>query len=192
MKRGLLGVLLLGSAALACSDLRDAPLNPESPATLGTTTTTEVAASVGVLQRSSPLGKDVSVTADIGKLGGTMEIPEAGIKVIFPANAVTPSGRHKSVRITLTALKGSNVAYVFQPHGITFREPVTVHQDAKATDAWKNPALLGSRGAYFSSTTALSGTRAAVSEFRPTEYELTGSKFRWTIDHFSGYLLSVP
>ena len=175
-----------------------APVGPaEQPAgsLLGTLTGTvlETAVPVNVLQRTSPLARDISVSAEIGKSGGTIEIREAGLKFVVPSNALVPPSRQKTVTITVTALKGDEVAYTFQPHGLQFREPVRIEQEFKGTSAEGNRSLLeGVEGAYFPSVSDLDAVQgvASVLEFRPTSVDVTGSKIRFTVDHFSGYLIA--
>ncbi len=105
-----------------------------------TSTLLETVMPVNVLQRTSPLSRDVSVSADIGKSGGTIEIREAGLKFVVPSNALVPPSSKKTVTITITALKGDEVAYTFQPHGLRFREPVRIEQTFKGTTAEGNRA----------------------------------------------------
>lgn len=183
----LLSILLLGSAiAAGCTQLGDSPLSPDQDTRL-LGTVTSLVEDVTILQRVEPLEEDVQVTATIGRAGGTMSLPEAGLRVIFPQDAVK-----RNTQITITARRGSNVAYTFEPHGLVFRQPLIAQQDARVTEAYKNPLFQLSRGAYFSSEESVLGKVAKVTEFRPTEFDLTGSKFKWTIEHFSGYLLSIP
>lgn len=158
-----------------------------------TSTVLETVVPVNVLQRTTPLTRDISVSAAIGKTGGTIEIREAGLKFIVPANALVPPSRQKTVTITVTALKGDEVAYTFQPHGLQFREPVRIEQEFKGTTAEGNRSLLeGVEGAYFPSVTDLDPVSgiASVLEFRPTSVDVTGSKIKFTTDHFSGYLIA--
>lgn len=190
--------ILAASAALAygCGEIA-APAAPEQPAhglvgnVLGTVT--EVLTPVTVLQRTTPLAQDISVSEEIGKNGGIIEIREAGLKFIVPKNALTPPRSKGSVTITVTALKGDDVAYTFEPHGLEFREPVRIEQEFKGTNAEKNKALIASlEGAYFPSVNHLDPVRglASVLEFRPTSMDVTGSKVKFTVDHFSGYLIA--
>lgn len=151
-------------------------------------------AEVSVLERTSPLTRDITASAEIGKNGGTIEIREAGLKFIVPSNALVPPSRQKSVTITVTALQGNEVAYTFEPHGLNFREPVRIEQELKGTTADADRSILaGVEGAYFSSLEDLDPLRALaqVSEFRPTSVDVTGSKIKFTVDHFSGYLIAT-
>ena len=160
---------------------------------LTATITGVVKTPVNVLQRTSPLAQDISVSAEIGKNGGTIEIREAGLKFVVPSNALVPPSRQKTVTITVTALKGDEVAYTFQPHGLRFREPVRIEQEFKGTTAEGNRSLMeGVEGAYFPSVADLDVVRgtASVLEFRPTSVDVTGSKIKFTVDHFSGYLIA--
>lgn len=146
---------------------------------------------VDVLVRNTPLQDDVSVTQSIGKQGGTLEIPEAGIKVIIPKNAIVPPSNRNQVEITITALKGNEVAYQFEPHGLRFQQPIMVHQDIRSTNAYRNIAMQAlMQGAYYQSLDqALS--LASVTEFRPSVFDITTAKLRFSVDHFSGYLVAV-
>lgn len=192
-----IGSLLLG-LTLAASACSETPESPRLTAPAGTrprqllelTTTLSV---VGVLTRSIPLANDISVTVPIGKEGGTIQIPEAGITVTFPQNALRPPARQNAVDVTVTAIKGDQVAYTFEPHGITFRSPVTVRQNLKGTNAYKLVSLLTMEGAYFPSLAdlSISTSTATVSEFQPTLVDITNSKLTFTIDHFSGYLVAT-
>jgi hypothetical protein len=181
-----------------------APVAPEQPAhdlvgdltgTLIQTTEVvlETVVPVDVLQRTSPLSQDIAVSAEIGKNGGSIEIREAGLKFIVPSNALVPPSSRKSVLITVTALRGDEVAYTFQPHGLRFREPVRIEQTFKGTTAENDRSLLSAvQGAYFPSVADLDPVQgvASVLEFRPTSVDVTGSKIRFTLDHFSGYLIA--
>ncbi len=158
-----------------------------------TSTVLTTATPVDVLQRTSPLAQDITVSAAIGKSGGTIEIREAGLKFVVPSNALVPPSRQKTVTITVTALAGDEIAYTFQPHGLQFREPVRIEQEFKGTTAEGNRSLLeGVEGAYFPSVTDLDAASgvASVMEFRPTSVDVTGSRIKFTTDHFSGYLIA--
>lgn len=159
-----------------------------------TSTVLETVMPVDVLQRTSPLARDVSVSAEIGKSGGTIEIREAGLKFIVPSNALVPPSSKKTVTITVTALKGDEVAYTFHPHGLRFRAPVRIEQEFKGTTAEGNRSILeGVEGAYFPSVADLDAVQgiASVLELRPTSVDVTGSKVKFTVDHFSGYLIAT-
>src|SRR5689334_14824217 len=81
-----------------------------------------------VLKRLTPLTSDISASAVIGPKGGSIKLDGAGAKIDIPAGALS-----EATTITMTALAGANVAYEFQPHGITFAQPVKVQQDLRVT-----------------------------------------------------------
>ena len=141
---------------------------------------------VNVLQRSAPLLHSFAAVGIIGRDGGTLSLPEAGLSVEFPPNAVrvpTP--------ITVTALPGTAVAYVFQPHGLVFRRPPVITQDLRGTEAFGNPGLRSTlEGAYVPDPAMLAGLTARVRETRPTTVDVAGWEMRFDVNHFSTYVAS--
>lgn len=135
------------------------------------------------LQRTVPLATNVSASAYIGVLGGTISIPSAGLTVVVPALAV-PS----RTRITVTALAGSNVAYEFAPHGIKFAVPLVVTQNLKNTQAQSgglvNPLSL--QAGYFPDSTNVT----SVTELLGVNVNLLSQTAIFTVWHFSGYILA--
>lgn len=181
-------LLLLGVVSAGCGE-RTTPtqaIPSQSPRYSTSSSLTEVL----VLGRPSPLESAVTVTRAIGKNGGSIEIPEAGLKVVFPLGAVVPPKGSKTVDITVTAVAGSDVAYAFGPSGLVFEAPVKIEQDLKVTNALKDSSLLSSvEGAFYQQLKG-DGT-ASVSEFRPTSVDVSDSKIKFYVEHFSGYLLAV-
>lgn len=137
--------------------------------------------------RAHPLARDISVSAVIGKTGGTISIPEAGLTLVVPAGAVS-----QNTNFTATAIAGTLVAYEFEPHGTTFAVPLQFTQDLRKT------SLLGvltaplMDGAYFTDRSKLNSAAgvAFVSELRPVVTNLLKGQASFPIDHFSGYLIS--
>ena len=137
--------------------------------------------------RAQPLDRDISVSAVIGKKGGTISIPDAGLTLVVPAGAVSENTSFKA-----TALAGKLVAYEFEPHGTTFAVPLRFTQDLRKT------SLLGALtaplmdGAYFTDRTMLNDAAgvAFVTELRPVVTNLLKSQASFPINHFSGYLIS--
>ena len=139
------------------------------------------------LTRAAPLSKDLSVSAVIGKKGGTISIPEAGLTLVVPANAVKENTTFKA-----TALAGKLVAYEFEPHGTTFAVPLQFTQDLRKTSLVSALVAPLMDGAYFANRDQLNQNsgRAIVSELRPVVVNLLKSQASFPIDHFSGYLIS--
>lgn len=144
-----------------------------------------------ILQRTTPLAADISTSATIGRAGGQLSIPQAGITITFPSGALT-----QSTTITMTALKGTHVAYDFQPHGIVFLQPVKITQDLTGTGASGIAALLnGMHGAYFDASLDLSQVDPTTQKGKVQETELgyfenNRARIKFYVGHFSGYLLS--
>lgn len=201
--RTLLAMSLVAAGALACSDApTTARFSPQAAkptmarikATDSLMFVTETAYSDTslVLKRFTPLGTDISVSAVIGKSGGTIKIDQAGGKIDIPAGALD-----SNVTITMTARAGANVAYEFQPHGLTFKVPVKVQQTIAGTWAAEYPKLLkGMHGSYYAQAALDSAFIdpdkyfARVSEHQVGYVESNASQIKFYIGHFSGYLVS--
>lgn len=184
--------VLLTGAILAVSGCdTPTPTDPQSPASeveqlglLGTVTgLLSPEREVNVLERAEPLESELSATRVIGRDGGVIRIPEAGLTVSIPRHALT-----QSTRITVTAPAGDLVGYHFAPHGLRFRRSVTVRQDLSMTEAGLVTTLLGGlSGAYF------------VGDLQPKLLALEildlsildGLLAQFSIDHFSGYVIAT-
>ena len=92
---------------------------------------------VKVVTRNTPLANPISASTTVGLLGGQINLPGAGLRVIIPALAVKAG-----TKITVTAVPGKQVAYEFQPHGIRFLTPLLVTQDLSNTSAANSGGLL--------------------------------------------------
>jgi hypothetical protein len=140
-----------------------------------------------VLQRSAPLLHDFAASGVIGRDGGTLSIPEAGLSITFPRNAVrvpTP--------IVVAALPGTGVAYTFQPHGLVFQRPPVITQDLRGTAAFGEPDLRWRlAGGYVPEPAGLTGVTARVGEVRPGQVDVEGWTLRFDVDHFSTYVVST-
>jgi hypothetical protein len=138
---------------------------------------------VNVLQRNTPLAAPITDSKTIGILGGTISIPQAGLTVVVPPLAVS-----KNTAFSITALAGSNVAYTFEPHGITFTTPLLATQSLANT-----PVALGlvsplslSVG-YFTDDTNVK----SVSELLNVNVNLLNLTSTVSLWHFSGYIWST-
>lgn len=149
---------------------------------------------VKVVTRNTPLAAPISASATIGLLGGSINLPGTGMKIVFPALSV-PAG----TRITVTALAGNQVAYEFQPHGIRFLTPALITQNLTGTSAVNSGGLLntllngGLFGGYFANVSDLdpnAGT-ALVSELLGVALNLSSKTATFPVFHFSGYLVAM-
>lgn len=188
MRRGFVtigSVLILALAgAAACGD--DAAPTGVAPSPSQELKVFDAPVTVNVLQRNTPLARDLTASAVIDRRGGTIEIRQAGLRFDVPSGALK-----SPVRITVTALAGSNVAYRFEPHGLVFRKDPEVRLDLRDTEAGENRDLLRTlAGAYYPDESHLGDAVAEILELRPTAITLHGSEMRFRIEHFSGYLAS--
>jgi hypothetical protein len=142
---------------------------------------------VNAVTRNTPLAQSVSTSRTIGLFGGTLSIPSAGISVVVPPLALT-----KSTLITVTAVAGNQVAYEFEPHGITFGVPLIVTQSLVGTSA-QGTLLQMLYAGYFhqlSDLNLLNGT-AVVTELLNTSVGVGGLTTVFPVFHFSGYLVAT-
>ena len=139
-----------------------------------------------VLERKNGLNKDITVSAVIGKEGGTLSIPAAGFTVTIPAGAVKAP-----TNFSVTALKGTLVAYEFGPHGIKFAKSLSAKQDLGVTK-WGILSLRPLVAGYFADKSALDlrNATALVSEVLSGVIAPLSQQFTFKIDHFSGYVVA--
>jgi len=156
----------------------------EQPLAVGPTLIGAVA-TLQPLQRKQPLPHDVRVEATIGPDGGTIGVPAAGFSVTVPQGAVTVD-----TRFSVTALRGSQVAYEFEPHGTVFLRPLDAAQDLRVTRQLLVRATL--KAGYFADRQQLSATSlgALVSELIAGRVDPRRNTFHWNIEHFSGYIVA--
>jgi hypothetical protein len=181
-------------AAIACGDRQlSAPIAPEVGTALFAKAGPPAGAGpVQLLKRTKAIKSGLTTSAVIGPAGGEISIPKAGVTVSFAAGAVS-----KSTRITMTAIEGANVAYEFEPHGLTFAAPVVVRQDLQKTNAISDAALAASlQGSYFEGDLSASligpaGNYARVKESRKGKLKGANRYLEFSIEHFSGYLCST-
>ena len=141
-----------------------------------------------VLGRANRLKHDVSASALISPAGGFLGIAEAGLLVYFPRGAVS-----QSVVVTVTAQRGKDLVYSFEPHGLTFNVPIVVAQELSfsAYSRKQGESSPEVQGGYLAGGTAdidASGT-ASLAEAFPVRYrEYAGRTYLlFTTTHFSSY-----
>jgi hypothetical protein len=140
---------------------------------------------VTVATRLVPLEQELSTSAVIGPAGGTLELPDAGLKLIVPKNAVA-----SNVTFTVKALPGAMLAYEFGPHGTVFRTPLRVEQDIKQVLLPADESVVAG---YFPDQDDLLADEVVgtINEKLPAQLDVTGSKVRFDVSHFSGYLIAT-
>ena len=164
-----------------------APANPLS---------SDLAPVVGVhtvvtLSRVTYLANDVTASATVGPDGGVLDIGAVGARIIIPAGALS---RERHIRMTAKA--GSNVAFEFHPHGITFNVPVTVEQNLDYTAAAGLTDIQLQAGYFWRALNDIyvdqAESLARVSEVRRVLVDSSTDPrvARFFIYHFSGYIMS--
>ena len=148
----------------------------------GVTNTLGLTNANGVL-RTRPLNAPITVRKTIGRTGGTLSIPDAGITVIVPFGALD-----RDTEITMTARAGYLLAYDFAPHGVTFRVPLVFRQSLNNTNVGLLSPLALKLG-YYEDPSLLGKTTALVSEVIGGLTSILTRTFTAPIDHFSGYLV---
>lgn len=142
---------------------------------------------VSVLEREVALAEDVVVTRVIGVDGGVIEVPEAGLRLSVPRNAL-----HAPTPISVRAHAGTLVAYTFEPHGTQFAQVVSADQSLAGTVAEESGVRVSGRG-YFSDAEAVQwdGNQAAVTELSLVREDASGGSVQFYLNHFSGYLVAI-
>lgn len=144
--RSFLGLAAVVSLAVACSEtsrpLATAPdLTPiagEDAQLIGSLTSLLISP----IKRTTPLANDVVWSFRAGPYGGYTSNSALGVAITVP-----PGALDDYVTITVTAVKGSAVAYAFSPH-LEFERKVTITQSLKGTNVGLlNNLLL--KGAHF-------------------------------------------
>ena len=191
--RALIGLATVtGVLGTACSDSATsppatAPVFAENTATdanllglLGTVTNTLLATPV---HRSTALDADVSWSFVAGPLGAKSSNSKVGLTVRVPAGALD-----RTVTITVTALKGTAVAYRFDPH-LKFDKSVTLTQSLSGLEYSLLDAMYG---AHFEgdSPEYTSDGDALVTEVVGATLNLLTNSVSFGVRHFSGWILA--
>jgi hypothetical protein len=165
----------------ACSDLPTAPTDELAPSQglisdlLGGRRSQPDSAVV--IRRRVPLAQDEVVSQWVGRLGGIIRLPRAGLTVVVPIGAVD-----RPTRITVTAPAGDLVGYDFQPHGLQFDRPLTITQDLLSTEGL---GLLDLQAVYFEGELTPS-----VKALERLPVWLLNTLGLYRVEHFSGYALA--
>jgi ZU5 domain len=151
--------------------------------TVGAVTNTLGLTSANGVLRTRPLAQAITVRKTIGRSGGSLGIPEAGVTVIVPYGALD-----RDTEITMTARAGYLLAYDFEPHGVTFKVPLVFNQSLKNTNVGLLSPLALKLG-YYEDPSLLGKTTALVSEVVGGLTSILTRTFTAPIKHFSGYLV---
>jgi hypothetical protein len=188
---GRLAALTLGMLVLSCGGERSVlvgPLPGDDNVVFGVVPGPS-RAKVRPVARESQLGTAVSWSFDAGPEGVAVQHPFTGLSISIPRGALSVP-----TRITVTALRGSAVAYRFEPHGLLFAAPVQLTQSLNGIKTTRD--IFGFArliGGYFpddslevDEATGLAG----VVELLPVWLDYKGKSVRLEIRHFSGYTVA--
>lgn len=132
-----------------------------------------------------------SVSAVIGPEGGSLSITGADFSMTIPAGALT-----EPTAITVVAKAGAYVVYDMYPHGLKFRQPVTVVQGLGTTAAYRSAKVTSVRTAYLRAgreRISADGFATAAELPAATTYfygaERIAETQEWILSHFSRYIL---
>lgn len=177
----------LAFTASACTEGAD-PLAPSTTESEGLISSlwTGLVGPMEVVERTVALDDTLTATARIGRAGGVIEIPEAGLRFVVPRGAL-----RRPTTITVTAPAGDLVGYEFAPHGLQFRRPARIVQSIQGTEleTMRFRLLRRARGAYF--------TGDLLPVINPLEiFDLDllpglGGDVSFDVDHFSGYVIAM-
>lgn len=184
-------------AAVACAEQTPTgpaatPVNAAAAAattSTATATTTSGSTLVGVtaLMRTTPLAAPITRSVTLTAQGGTLQIPEAGLTVTIPRQAVADS----TATFTVTALAGSAVAYEFGPHGAKFAQKLKLNQSLSGTTWAGNTGTLKVHAGYFAAASQVNTATGAAQVDEQIDGQVSGNAFLFDVGHFSGYLVSM-
>jgi hypothetical protein len=175
------------AVATACSEAPDSKLAASAPS-LSAGSLAHTQRSAG---RHDPLAHALSRSIDVDHKGGSLAIPEVGFRLTIPKNAIRAN--RGTVHITVTALPGRQLAYEFEPSGITFDQPLQFEQDLDQIAPSSNvDSTAAPQVSYFKSTADLDPASGVVRSYEdlPTGIDATTHTLRAGIWHFSGYIVS--
>jgi hypothetical protein len=143
---------------------------------------------VSPVHRRTALANDVTWSFTAGPLGAKSSNATVGLTITVP-----PGALDQTTKITVTAIKGTAVAYAFEPH-LEFDRPVVLTQDLTGIDSGVlGLGLLSSfKGAHFTGDRP-DYTRdglAVVSEVVGAVLNLLSKKVSFGVGHFSGWILA--
>jgi hypothetical protein len=135
------------------------------------------------LLRTDKLSSNVVRSITVDAAGGVLRMPETGLTLTIPQNAVS-----SRTTITVTALAGNAVAYEFQPHGLVFKRPINFSHELPLLSLDRLSSL---RGGYFKDASQINTTTGAALINEELPASVLGGRVTFDISHFSGYMVST-
>jgi hypothetical protein len=178
--------LILGMVALgACADVPTAPQDSvPSASLLGLPLLSSGAVEAHVVRRTTPLAADEVVTKVIGRAGGTIQLPRAGLTLTVPRGAVL-----HNTTFTVTAPAGDLVGYEFEPHGTDFLRKLKATQRLRGTEIGLLEGVLSPPFAAYYEGELL----PVLDVFEVLGVNVSGllGVATFEIPHFSGYIIAT-
>ena len=173
-------------ATVGCSN--DGATAPASPLTAIRKEVVDPAIISPVLKRTKSIRVNRTNHFRVDQRGGWFSIPEAGLYIYVPANAVS-----EPMTISAKALTGDLMAYEFGPHGTKFNVPLQMYQDLGLAHISAHTDLSKFEVGYFADDNTLDyrTDKVAVNEFIPTGIVFEGRAVRFEVSHFSGYVIAT-
>ena len=152
---------------------------------VGTVTKTLNALLASPVKRNTPLAQDVTWTFVAKPIGAVSSNSSVGLTIVVPPGAVD-----SYQTITVTALKGSAVAYRFEPH-MEFDRKVVLTQDLRGTSAGGLLNLTALKGAHFDGDVLdFVNGQVKVTEVVPALLSWLTKTVSFGVDHFSGWIVA--
>lgn len=181
------GVLVAVAAALLSACSTDSLTQPDVAPKNGL-----ISDVLGALIPVKALSRDTAIKVaytrsfTFDKKGGSIDMPETGLRVDVPAGAIPGS----TLTIVVTALPGKSIAYDFQPHGTVFLMPLTFRHDLSNT-SWDKSLIKGVvNGGYFKSTSQLNLSSGTGLLDELLGANIVKKEVSFSVKHFSGYMVS--
>ena len=134
-----------------------------------------------------PVGPGHTASANIGPLGGVLNLSSTGLTLVVPPGAVT-----STTAFRVTAVPGRVIAYHFEPSGTRFNVPLLFVQDVrKAIHGNLKSVII--HGAYFANDSQLNPIdgSATIDELLNAALDPFTGYAVFPIWHFSGYMLAM-
>ena len=132
-----------------------------------------------------PLEREISILAYIGPEGGTIELPQTGLRLVVPADVVDAPTPFR-----VTARAGRIAAYDFEPDGSEFMPALRVEQDPARLAP---PPTRDGRGmkmqlGYYRDPSVIDEVNG-VATVVEVHHRLHGAESAFAIPHFSDYVV---
>jgi hypothetical protein len=183
--RSFFAALLVTGSVVACRGESPSPMAPAAVSLDKRVQDAKSSDTVTVYTRRTPFATDVSVSDVIGSNGGVLDLKAAGLKIFVPKGAVS-----SPMTFSITALAGGLVAYEFTPH-MVFAQPIRIEQQLNELNV--PSSTVGTVAGYFADRADLGVSASdvgAIQEELPVTVDQTGGKAKFTVSHFSGYLMA--